>query len=106
MRVVIGRSLVVLVGLGVAGCTELDPLTSSNRWNPTGVNEANLLAQVADPNDLVTGRGVTGADGQLAAAAVTRLRRDHVKALPDVGLTTLQLGSPATPSASDPGGEP
>jgi type IV pilus biogenesis protein CpaD/CtpE len=52
-----------------------------------GVNEANIAAQVANPADLVHGRGRDGAEGKNAAAAVLRLQTDHDKALLNAGKT-------------------
>jgi type IV pilus biogenesis protein CpaD/CtpE len=71
--------------LMLAGCEDLDPYHKPYVWYPTGASEANLAAQLANPNDLIRGRGVTTADGNLAAAAVTRAREDKAKPLPNPG---------------------
>ncbi len=92
-----------VTGLSV-GCTATDPLYASGRWYPGGVNAANLAAQVADPADLQHGRHATGSDALLAAAAVARLRQDHVKKLPDSGLAQISLApAPAGGDAAAPG---
>ena len=69
----------------LAGCEDLDPYHRPYVWYPTGASEANIAAQVANPYDMVRGRGVTRADGDLAAAAVDRARQDKVKPLLNPG---------------------
>ncbi len=73
--------------LSLAGCTYLDPYRREGMWNPTGANEANLGTMVATPTDLAKGQSDAGSSGDLAAAAVKRLRTDHVKSLPAVDTT-------------------
>jgi type IV pilus biogenesis protein CpaD/CtpE len=86
----------LLLGLGLgllAGCAP-DPFAAPPSWNFTGANGANLAAMVADPMDLVRGRSDGGgASGQLAAAAVARLRRGQLKELPTMDTTGGQVGS-------------
>jgi type IV pilus biogenesis protein CpaD/CtpE len=76
-----------LVGaiLTLAGCEDLDPYHRPYVWYPTGASEANLAAQVANPNDLIRGHGASSADGALAEAAVTRARQDKAKPLLNPG---------------------
>jgi type IV pilus biogenesis protein CpaD/CtpE len=89
-----------LLGM-LAGCAATDPLLNPNLWQPSGVNEANIAAQVADPADLTHGRAAaSGDDGELAAAAVLRLRNGHVKQLPDSAISDLHVQSaPSSGSA-------
>jgi type IV pilus biogenesis protein CpaD/CtpE len=85
----------------VAGCDTVDPLLNQNTWHPLGVNEQNIAAQVANPADLLHGREPTGgSDGDLAAAAVLRLRTGHVKALPDSAVSALKVQSAPSSSGS------
>jgi type IV pilus biogenesis protein CpaD/CtpE len=96
----------ITVAIGLAallqGCAATDPLLNQSDWQPTGANEMNIAAQVANPADLVHGREATGgSDGDLAAAAILRLRTGHVKKLPDSAITDLQVQS-APASASGP----
>lgn len=73
--------LVAAVLLG--GCADVsDPYRAEGRWRPSGVNEANLRAMLAEPRDVVRGRGTTEADGQRAAAPVERLRGSGQRASP------------------------
>ena len=44
---------------------------------------------VANPADLTAGRGSPLSSGQLAAIAVSRLRTDNVKPLPDSGVAEV-----------------
>lgn len=74
---------------------------------PNGANDANLRAMVAVPADLAVATPASPADGHLAAAAVNRLRNDHVKSLPDSGLAQIVVagsGSTAQPAAAAPAG--
>jgi type IV pilus biogenesis protein CpaD/CtpE len=94
--VAIGAGSIALVGM-LAGCAASDPLLNPNLWQPSGVNEANIAAQVADPADLTHGRqSASGTDGELAAAAVLRLRTGHVKTLPDSAISDLHVQSAPT----------
>ena len=94
--------------LALAGCASTDPLTRDGLWQPSGANEANLAAMVADPMDLVQGKSAEGSDGQRAAAAVARLRLDRVKPLPDSGIaqfTTQSTGTAGSGGAAPTTGE-
>jgi type IV pilus biogenesis protein CpaD/CtpE len=80
--------------LATASCGEdYDPLTREGLWNKSHINHANLTLQVANPGDLVRGSGTTGGDGQLAAAAVDRLRTDKVKKLPSSDISQITAGN-------------
>jgi hypothetical protein len=83
----------------VAGC---DPLTKPYTWQPSGSNQANLEAEVADKQDLLIGQPDGGADGMLAAAAVDRLRRDRTRALP--AIDTSGAGGGGSSSGGSGGG--
>ncbi len=85
----------------LGGCAATDPLLSDDNWQPNGANEMNIVAQVADPADLVRGREPTdGVDGQLAAAAILRLRTGTVKLLPDSSISDLQVQKSPTASGN------
>jgi type IV pilus biogenesis protein CpaD/CtpE len=78
----------------LSGCASTDPLLRPDLWHPNGANDANLAAEAVDPMDLVHGRdGGEGIDGQLAAAAIERLRAGKVKSLPDSGVTDIRMQS-------------
>ncbi len=95
---------VLPLAIALSGCAATDPLLRPDLWQPNGANDANIAAEVANPADLVHGRdGGYGIDGQLAAAAVARLRANKVKPLPDSALTTMQITA-APGSSTSPGG--
>ena len=97
------RFILPILLAGLASCSAFDPLERPDLWRPAGSNEANLAAMVAHPSDLIIGVDEPGGNGQLAAAAVERLRRDRVKPLPDSGLAKINVtGSPQTPSTAAP----
>lgn len=82
--------------LAAGGCSnfnwdQYDPLYRDGVWQPTHVNRADLTMMAANPADLVHGKGATGADGVVAAAAVDRLHQNKVKRLPDAGLAEVKV---------------
>ena len=96
----------LLLLLAVAGCDQVDPYSRPGVWRPHGSNDANLRAMVVVPSDLVLATPTARADGGLAAAALTRLRRDRVRPLPDSGVAQIvpvSSGSQAASAAPTPG---
>ena len=91
----LGPILTATAGLSwLAACTPAtDPLYRDGLWEPIHVNRANLSQMVANPSDLVRGTGRTGSDGQIAAAAVDRLRNDKVKKLPASDIAAISAGN-------------
>jgi hypothetical protein len=89
------RSLTVLGLLGaLGGCAGLaDPFVREGTWTPTHINDDNLRAMVVNPVDLQHGTGATDSIGVTSAAAVTRLRTDNVKALPEGTVTGIAPGA-------------
>jgi type IV pilus biogenesis protein CpaD/CtpE len=94
----LGRRLLCIVVLTLAGCDATDPYLREGVWRPNGANEANLRAMVASPSDLVRGVVSVDGDGQQAAAALDRSRNDKVRLLPDSGIAKI------TPVSSGSGG--
>jgi hypothetical protein len=86
----------------LCGCS--DPYLREGTWHATGVNNDNLRVMVADPTDLKWGASQPGTNGQLVAAAVTRLRAGQVKQLPDDSISKIGSSgsSAATPSPTSP----
>jgi type IV pilus biogenesis protein CpaD/CtpE len=82
------------LALLLSGCNLTESYERAGAWHPTGVNTVNLAAMTENPLDLVHGNGTAASDGTAAAAAVDRLRHDHVKSLLD-GTSTS-----ATPSSA------
>ena len=88
------RALALSVLALVAGCA--DPFDRPDSWNFSESNRANLAAQAARWQDVGLGHGDPGADGQEAAAAVDRLRKGTVKALPSATVSDIAAQSTAT----------
>ena len=91
----------VLATLG--GCAAMvDPFQREGTYVSTGVNEDNLRAMIVNPVDLQHGTGPADTLGVTSATAVSRLRNDNVKALPDSTLS--QIGSSAGTGGQGGGG--
>ena len=71
--------------LGLAACQDLDPYTRSGTWQPTGANQGNLAAMVANPYDLIRGRGLPATDSKEPTLAINRVSTDAPKPLLDPG---------------------
>ena len=71
--------------LTLTACQQLDPYTRTDMWQPTGANAGNIAAMVADPNDLIRGRGSDRANTKPAVLAIERVATDKPKALRDPG---------------------
>jgi hypothetical protein len=99
-------SRLILLSLMVvlAGCDQIDPYRRAGAWRPSGANDSNLRAMVVVPSDLAVASHASPADGGLAAAALSRLRNDKVRPLPDSGLAQIVPVSSGTaaPSAAAP----
>jgi hypothetical protein len=57
----------------LSGCERLDPFHREGIWTPSGVNNANIAAQVANPADLARGRADSSGSVRSATTAVERL---------------------------------
>ena len=97
--------IAAVLGLGCAGCAMMDPYAAPGLWRPNASNQIDLATEAAHPGDFVRGRAAQGGDGQLAAAAVARLRRDQVKALPDVSISQIGGTGGGGSSSSGSSGE-
>lgn len=91
--------------LALTGCAQVDPYTRTGMWQPGGVNSLNLAAMVANPHDLMQGRGSAGAQGTTATAAVERLLAGVPTPLPSVSAATTP-GSGAGNAAAGPAPAP
>lgn len=72
------RYAAMLAGAAIAlgGCMDRDPYRRTDVWRPTGANAANIAAQVADPADLIRGRGTQRVDTAASTIAIDRVRTD------------------------------
>lgn len=91
------RIHLLLAVLLLAGCTTIDPYQRKDIWSPQGVNAGNIAVMVANPHDLILGRGQNGEDAHQAAGAIDRVWMDRPKPL-------LPTGSASAGGASAGGG--
>ena len=100
----------MLVGLGGCGSANVDPIDTAGTWQPSGENDVNLRAMLANPDDFYSGVGDRGSLATPASNAVYRLLTDKVKPLPVVsgvsfgGGAAAAAGGGATLGASAGGG--
>ena len=76
-----------LIGLVLlAGCSydPFDPYQRPGTWVPSGANDANLRAMVANPHDLVEGTGEGVSSGAEAGPPVTRVLTGRRYPLPNI----------------------
>jgi hypothetical protein len=93
MRMRLMAGLLVLAPV-LAGCTVppySDPFDRPGSWQPSGVNDANLRAMVAEPSHLQRGVGAQTDLGITAVPPVERLINGERPALP--ALQTRSGGS-------------
>src|SRR3954465_14811766 len=83
----------LVVALLVAGCAydPYDPYLRPGTWNPTGVNDANLRAMVANPHDLVEGTGQGASSGAEAAPPVARVLAGKRYPLPKLNAADINI---------------
>jgi hypothetical protein len=96
----------LIVALLVAGCTYdmSDPYLRPGTWNPTGDNDKNLRAMVANPHDLVEGTGQGASAGAEAAAPVARLLAGKRYPLPQLNASGINIVTEPTPQGvANPG---
>jgi len=92
------RCALLAAVLSVAACQEMEPYARNDMWQPTGANAGNIAAMVANPYDLLRGRGSDRTDSNEPVLAIHRVNTDHTKALLDPG------GNGASSSGSSGGG--
>lgn len=97
------KALMFLAMLPLAGCG-WDDFSRPGTWRATGLNQANLGAMIADPNDLRDGRAARGTRGQAGAVAVERLETGRRFPLPASTLSRLAPVSPEPVAAQSGGG--
>jgi hypothetical protein len=71
--------------LAVAACQQMDPYTRTDTWQPSGANAGNISAMVANPYDLIRGRGVDKVDSRESGIAINHIWNDTPKGLLDPG---------------------
>jgi hypothetical protein len=96
----------LIVALLVSGCTYdmSDPYLRPGTWNPTGDNDANLRAQVANPHDLVEGTGQGASVAAEAAPPVARVLAGKRYPLPRLNAADISVfAEPAQQGSANPG---
>jgi hypothetical protein len=90
----------LLGGLLVAAsaCTD-DPFDRPGTWRPTGANDTNLRAMVADPADLGRGIGARTERGQAGSAPITALEAGERPAVPTTSLAPVGIITGGTTGA-------
>ena len=91
-RLIIGFGMVI-GSLMLTACQDMDPYTRTDMWQPTGANAGNIAAMVANPYDLIRGRGVTAVDSKASNIAIGHIWSDTPKALLDPGGASSGGGS-------------
>ena len=84
------RILLILPALLLLAACQNDGLDRPGTWHATGANDANLVAMIADPADLIAGRRAPDTRGSNAAPAITRLLTDKIKQ--PAAVATASLG--------------
>jgi type IV pilus biogenesis protein CpaD/CtpE len=91
------RRVAVAAALLLAGCNG-DPLDAPGTWRAGDSNAANLSFAVIDKQDLIRGQPDGGSDGQAAAQAIDRFRRDKLRPLSSSPTSSVG-GTASTPAA-------
>jgi hypothetical protein len=93
------KYLLLLGGFLLSACAATEPDLRQGEWRPLNVNATNLAVMIADPKDLIHGKsaGPDESDGQMAVAAIDRMRRNKLK---DFGDTSSQSTTATAPSNS------
>ena len=83
--------------LALAGCGETDPYLRTDVWRPTGANAQNIVAQLANPLDMVRGHGAVRVDAHSPTTAVEQLWGGRAAKSPEGGAAagTTTSGGPA-----------
>ena len=84
----------------LAACQDMDPYTRTDMWQPTGANAGNIAAMVANPYDLIRGRGVPIVDTKESTIAIGHLWTDTPKPLLGAGGAPVAAASVADPLAA------
>ena len=96
-----------LIGaLLVSGCSYdlSDPYQRPGTYNPTGDNDANLRAMVANPRDLIEGAPLGLAGGAEAAPPVARMLAGKRYPLPNLNAAEIDvLGQTPQQGSANPG---
>jgi hypothetical protein len=102
MRQIIAQLLALSLTLSLGFCAAIpDQVPPDTGWQPTDVNNTNIVLMTLHRQDLVQGHGTPSVPGSLPSDAVQRLLIGRATALP----AESEDGSP-TPSPPAPNGAP
>jgi type IV pilus biogenesis protein CpaD/CtpE len=88
MRTALVLPLLFVMTMALVACDHnFDAVAKLNAIPFGGTNEANIAAMVANPADLVQGRGQERVGAWTATAPIQRLQTDHDKKLLNTGHT-------------------
>jgi hypothetical protein len=96
----------VIVALLVTSCAPdaFDPYLRPGTWAPVGNNDENLHVMVANPRDLVAGKGESGSAGAEAAPPVARVLAGKRYPLPALNASDVNIISePQQQGTANPG---
>lgn len=96
----------LLILLLATACSSPDPMQRVGTWQPQGSNDTNLRLMVANPEDLVIGRGATDSLGAEAGPPITRLFAGQRAPLPQVDASDVATSSPGIGPAQPAGPAP
>jgi hypothetical protein len=98
------KGVILLMPLALAACDQNggDPFSRPGMWRATNDNDANLQAMVADPKDLVEGRGTNNALGTEAALPARRVLTGARPPLPVLSTTLGIASAPPQQQSSGP----
>jgi type IV pilus biogenesis protein CpaD/CtpE len=93
----------------VVSCDRIDASFRDTGWRPVGANAGNIAAMVAEPRDLIRGRGDGSENSNPSAVAVIHIWQDQPKPLLDKtggssGAGGPLGGGPAAGTGSGSGG--
>ena len=89
-------AIAVVASLAIGGCSDQPEIDRPGTWKPTGLNDRNLRAMIADPQDLYAGESAPTTRGNGASRAVTRLLTDRRRQLLNVSLSRIAPAQDAT----------
>jgi hypothetical protein len=91
----------ILLLLPLAACGPGDDFLRPGTWHPTGANEANLAAMLAEPAHARAGVAARTERGQPGSQAIRLLEQDRRRPLPDSRAAAVgNIGTTPTPAAA------
>ncbi len=82
----------------LCGCAT-DDLERPGTWRPSGANDANLRAMIAEPSHLRSGVAARTERAEPATQAIQRLQTDRRRPLPDSRAAQIGVNPAGIPSA-------